>query len=180
MPGGVANADLELEERRTEVARLYVQGLTQHEICKRFGVTQQTISHDLKRIREAWRNSAIRDFDALRDEQLAKIDEAERRAWEVFERSCEDAVKTRREIDDKGEFGEGYMERVGQAGDLRALDTVLKCIERRCKLLGLDAPTKISETDSKGNDLTAEERQERARQLLLRHGYQANTKASAN
>lgn len=180
MPGGVANADLELEERRTEVARLYVQGLTQHEICKRFGVSQPTISHDLKRIREAWRNSAIRDFDALRDEQLAKVDEAERRAWEVFERSREDAVKTRREVDADGKFGEGYMERVGQAGDLRALDTVLKCIERRCKLLGLDAPIKHAETDSKGNDVSAEERQERARQLLLRHGYQANLKASAN
>ncbi|WP_166830672.1 helix-turn-helix domain-containing protein [Thalassoroseus pseudoceratinae] len=162
---------MKTEERRVQVSRMYAEGKTQAEIAEAVGVSQLQVCHDLKMVRRHWRESAIRDFDALRDEQLAKIDEAERRAWEVFERSCEDAVKTRREVGENGEFGTGYMERVGQTGDVRSLDLVLKCVERRCKLLGLDAPQKVVETDAAGNDLSAEERRERARQMLIRHGY---------
>lgn len=36
-------------------------------------------------------------------------------------------------------------------GDVAAVDRVLKIGERRAKLLGLDAPTKIAETDPDGN-----------------------------
>jgi len=171
MKPGRRRQRMESEERRVQVARLYAKGKTQAEIAETVGVSQSQVCHDLKMVRRHWRESTIRDFDALRDEQLAKIDEAERRAWEVFERSQEDAVKTRREVGEDGDFGSGYMERVGQAGDVRSLDLVLKCVERRCKLLGLDAPQKVAQTDTAGNDLTAEERRERARQMLLRHGY---------
>ena len=32
------------------------------------------------------------------------------------------------------------VKKEGQAGDPRFLDGVLKCVERRCSILGLDAP----------------------------------------
>jgi hypothetical protein len=34
--------------------------------------------------------------------------------------------------------------REGQVGDPRYLDGVLKCIDRRCAILGIDAPKKIA------------------------------------
>ena len=45
-----------------------------------------------------------------------------------------------------------------QAGDVKAVDTALKVGKRRAELLGLDAPTKIAETDADGNDLTDDAR----------------------
>lgn len=48
--------------------------------------------------------------------------------------------------------------REGQIGAPRFLEVIQSCLERRAKLLGLDAPEKFAETDSDGNDLTDEER----------------------
>lgn len=40
-----------------------------------------------------------------------------------------------------------------QNGSLAAIDRILKIMERRAKLLGLDAPTKVSPTTKDGDDL---------------------------
>ncbi|MHC4984512.1 MAG: hypothetical protein ACYTF6_15275, partial [Planctomycetota bacterium] len=71
------------------------------------------------------------------------------------ERSCEDAesstLKTKGKVqkhqDSDGRFVAEQpavvaKARKGQAGDPRFLAGVQWCIERRCKILGLDAPTK--------------------------------------
>jgi hypothetical protein len=42
---------------------------------------------DLKAITEQWKQSAVRDFDALRAEQLAKLCNLERELWEAWQRS---------------------------------------------------------------------------------------------
>lgn len=44
-----------------------------------------------------------------------------------------------------------------QAGDVRAIDTALKVAERRARLLGLDAPTKIAPTTPDGEGLYSPE-----------------------
>lgn len=43
-----------------------------------------------------------------------------------------------------------------QMGNVRAVDTALKVAERRARLLGLDAPTKIAPTDPNGNALPSQ------------------------
>lgn len=105
----------------------------QVEIGERIGISQQQVSHDLKRVREQWMQSSIRDFDAVRAEQLAKIDEVERQAWEGWRRSFES---------DKD-------------GEPRYLDQVHKCIERRCKMLGLDAAQQVDATVKSGDERLA-------------------------
>ena len=40
-----------------------------------------------------------------------------------------------------------------EGGDVKAVDTALRVADRRAKLLGLDAPTKVAPTDAAGNDL---------------------------
>lgn len=54
-------------------------------------------------------------------------------------------------------------------GHLGAIQTVLKVMQQRAKLLGLDAPLKVAKTDTKGRDIVTmsnEERAERVEQLL--------------
>ena len=46
--------------------------------------------------------------------------------------------------------------RTGQYGDPRFLKIALECVERRCKLLGLDAPEKHQHTGADGRPLVME------------------------
>lgn len=133
--------DTETLARREEVARLYLQGKTQAEIGRQFGVTQGRISQDLKVIRAAWLASAIRDFDALKAQELAKIDEVERAAWHGWERSLENKETSFDEHGAKGARSGSRSE--GQSGNPAFLNTVLTCIERRCAILGIDAPKRF-------------------------------------
>lgn len=84
----------EREFHLAEVARLYLQGKYQSEIATARSVTQSSISKDLKVLQERWRRSADRDFNAAKQEQLAKIDLLEREAYAAWERSKLDKETT--------------------------------------------------------------------------------------
>jgi transcriptional regulator with XRE-family HTH domain len=141
--------DTEVLSRRTEVARRYLQGEMQEQIAQSFGVTQGQISQDLKAIRAAWLASAVRDFDALKAQELAKIDAVEREYWLAWERSKKDkeiSVQEGGEVDPqtrKPRIKKVVMRKEGQAGNPAFLAGVLTCIERRCSILGLDAPKRF-------------------------------------
>ncbi|HEV3024962.1 MAG TPA: hypothetical protein VGX76_20955, partial [Pirellulales bacterium] len=42
------------------------------------------------------------------------------------------------------------LERMGRHGDAKYLEVVLRCIDKRCAIRGLDAPKKIAPTDPAG------------------------------
>lgn len=130
--------------RRQQVAARYLRGEYQSQIAYDLGLTQAQISLDLKAIRAEWLKSSLRDFDALKSEQLAKIDAAEAEAWAAWERS-----KIVREItvteatDGALPSRKATMRKEAQVGDPRFLERILKCVEQRCALLGLNAPQKL-------------------------------------
>ena len=141
--------DTEVLARREDVARRYLQGQTQSEIADVFGVSQAQISKDLAAIRAAWLASAMRDFDAAKAQELAKIDTVEREYWLAWERSKKDkeiSVQEGGEVDPqtrKPRIKKVVMRKEGQAGNPAFLAGVLTCIERRCSILGLDAPKRF-------------------------------------
>ena len=68
------------------VGELYVQSWTQTRIAHELGVTQATISTDVKALHEQWRDSGVRDFDLARSIELEKLNLLEREAWEAWKR----------------------------------------------------------------------------------------------
>ncbi len=145
------------------------------ELDSRMAGLQATISRDLAAIRAAWLASAVRDFDAARAEELAKIDAVEQQAWIAWERSTEDKEITQQVLidtpivitDEKGR--EQVVSKVrkrltsrkeGQAGAPAFLTIILTCIERRCAILGLDAPRRFT---INWEELTPEQEAELAR-----------------
>jgi hypothetical protein len=137
------------ERDLAEVSRLRLQGLTQAEIALRLGVSQQQISRDLKRIARQWRaesDRSVRDLIAI---ELARLDQVESDSWDAWERSCQPATK-RTEARGGGRVTETTVQRVG---DPRFLDKVLECIEHRCGLIGLDAPTEHEHTGRDGQQI---------------------------
>lgn len=126
---------LQMLERRKNVAKRYLRGETQWEIARAFEVDQATISTDLKAIQKEWLDQAILDRGEWTARELARLDEVERQAWMSWSKSQENAeirrAKTRGGTEEKETVSKG------QAGDPRFLEIVLKCVAKRCELLGL-------------------------------------------
>ena len=127
---------LEMMERRRKVVVLYLRHIDQVTIAQQLGVTQATVSRDLKALTQQWLAESVQAVEAVKARELAELDDMERECAMQF-----------------------HVEK-----NPAWLDRRLKCKERRAKLLGLDAPTKTALTDPTGEReagqpaLTEEER----------------------
>lgn len=137
----------ELELRRQYVNELYLQGKYQADIAalvaSRFGyeVTQQTISNDLRAVKEQWMRRSTALINEHIAEELAKIDQLEREYQAMFEKS-------------KGKNGR-------RLGDVKYKMRVEWCIDRRCQLLGVDAPKRTEISGVNGGPIRFEDVRQR-------------------
>src|SRR5690348_1604469 len=125
-----------IEKRRQQVAEFYLHGWTQQRIAAELNTSQGTVCSDLKKLQKQWRESSIRDFDLARAEELQKLAQIEREAYEAWEQSkkpAQSAVVS-------GENGTAQARKTikNRHGDPRLLEIVLKCIAARRMILGLD------------------------------------------
>lgn len=123
------------------MADLYLQGWLQVDIAAELGINQSTVSRDLKALHKVWLKAALLDFNEAKARELAKVDRLEREYWRAWQRSCEDAETMRQEGDASG-VDKIVKTAKGQAGDPRFLSGVQWCIEKRCKILGIEAAQK--------------------------------------
>jgi hypothetical protein len=82
--------------------------------------------------------------------ELQKLDRVEREAWAAWERSQQPAQSAVMSGDGVGQHTRKAMH--SQHGDLRALETVLKCNAARRAMLGLDAPMQIAPVMPNGEE----------------------------
>lgn len=140
----------QLARDRTEEARLWCQGRTLRQIAEeitasrpyRIGYTQ--VRNDMEAVLKEWRSERM---DLMQDHvtaELARINHMEATAWAEWDRSRLDRQRkiTKRTTGDAGAKDEAGITTEGRLGDPRYLATVQWCIERRCRMLGLDAPEK--------------------------------------
>lgn len=138
---------------------MYLRGIQQADIAERLQVSVPTVERDLAIVRERWKQAGIRSVDERKSSELEVIDRIEREAWRAWRRSQKDTITVTRK---EGETTETTVRSQGQAGNPAYLDTVLKCVDRRCKLLGLDAPQQV---DLNIHDMSDDELAEQERQL---------------
>ena len=136
--------NIQIEDDRREIASLYLQGKTQQVIADRLHMTRQMVGYDLKAIQRRWREDTARELDADKARELAKIDELERTYWAAWESSLEQRETTATARTEAGDSirTTGQMKRESQGGNPVYLQGVMSCMQRRARLLGLDAPTK--------------------------------------
>lgn len=144
---------------RRRISEMYLRGDLQADIAKELSLSQSTVSADLAVLRDEWLASSIMDFNDRRAQELAKIDDLEREYWTAWKRSQQDAEIRVKEAIKRGEKNQETMiqkaqERTeAQIGDPRYLSGIQWCINKRCELLGLDAPKKIAPTKPDGSQL---------------------------
>jgi predicted transcriptional regulator len=133
---------IQRESHREEIAKLVLQNWTQTAIANFLEIGQSTVSRDLQEIRRKWRESAIRDFDEAKAIELAKIDLLEAEYWQQWEKSKQPKRSQKHEEGDRTKV---TVTEENRCGNPAYLNGVLACIERRCKLLGLDAEVKYQD-----------------------------------
>lgn len=115
-----------IEMRRRLVEQMHIQGETARGIARLltragYEVSNRTISTDINLIHEKWRDAANVDVEGARAAELAKITELEHRCWNGMVNSL---------------AGRNHNAAVGY------MNSMIRALERRSKLLGLDVPTR--------------------------------------
>lgn len=131
--------------RLPEVTRLYLHGWTVQQLASRFKCTLATIYNDLNTARELWRQRAVQETAAWVAEQLARLDQCERAAWEGWSRSLEkeEIQQTENASTPSGESTRLRRTVKESTGRPEYLKTVLGCIAERSRLLKLTEPETI-------------------------------------
>ena len=148
MTPGRRNSSDAVLKRRAIVSEMYLAGKTQYQISCVVHVTPQQVSQDLRRIREQWRNTTLLNVDEKVGLELARVDQVEHEAWKAWDDSIgKHAVVMEKE----GKDGIETITRTEKlSGDPRFLVTMLRCVDIRCRILGLYARTGIRATYAVG------------------------------
>jgi hypothetical protein len=145
---------LQVQQRRTAVARLYLKQRTQAEISQTVGVSQGTVSRDLKAIQAEWQRQRLDDFAQVKLRELARVDQLEREYWQAWERSCQDREQTLQEktTAPTGDRLKAGTRSEGRDGNPEFLRGIERCVELRCKITGAFAAVKIAPTTPDGEE----------------------------
>jgi len=126
-----------------KVSEMYLHGKTQPEIAEIIGVSQPTISKDLKELRKRWLEKSVQKIDARKAEELAKVDQLERVYWGGWKKSNE-YQSIKKKVNGKDVTVLIPVDSSHPFGAKGFLDSIQWCINKRCQILGVDAPQKIA------------------------------------
>lgn len=123
-----------------EIARLVIrQGVKPRRIAEKLRISESKARSALKRIRRQWMRRMDQSFDRLIAEEVARLDEVERAAWEGWDRSLRDEIsQTSKDISGSdSDKHEATIKRTSKAGAPAFLATIASAVKQRSELLGL-------------------------------------------
>lgn len=157
----------EKERDRGIVAEYYIKGYSLRYIAQiiaqkvgnGYSVNHNTVSNDINALLKEWRETRVQDIDSLKVLELEKLDKLERTYWEAWEKSIEDYKK--KTVKAKGKASDGakpdYKEMTETEmiayGNPSYLQGIERCIDKRCKILGIDAPLKHEHGGKEGGPI---------------------------
>ena len=158
---------VEVAERRKSIADLVLKGWTQMAIAAHLKVAQSTVARDLDEIKRHWRESAIRDFDEAREQEIRKMNLVETEAWAGWLRSQGPVQAASLTEGKDGSRRSSSLKH--QYGNPRFLEQIIKCSVHRSALLGLQ-PLPLPQEDPIHDHVSLEVRRERVLGLLTQLG----------
>lgn len=123
-----------LSERRTRAMWLWFQGKSTADISRELGVGERQVRTDLARARQEWGEGIKRKLTYELNKRLTQYDMLKVEFFAAWKASQVKSVRA-------GVTGDAEV--VTQPGDPRFLTGYRECLDRECKLLGLDSPEKI-------------------------------------
>lgn len=164
-----------IQVRRSRVSQLYLRRFSQWDIAQKCGVDRSVISKDLKAIHQEWEENRAGERSRWIGRELAAIDRLERTCWRAWDRSRKDAeTRTAKTVRTAGgERTEASKREEGQTGDPRFLAGIERCIELRCKILGI-ITSKHEHSGPDGGAIPVE-----VREIVVRNRSEASAVLSA-
>ena len=116
--GGSYEASVLLELQAIKMYRMRVQGYTVVEIAEELGIAHQVVTINLRRVMQELKALSEQEADSYRAYELTRLDNL----FKSLQAKIEE-------------------------GDVNAVNAAVRVIERRCKMLGIDAPQEIKIDD---------------------------------
>ena len=129
--------------RDGEIAKLAIRHQVQPKmIAASLKMDEAEVRSSLKRIHRGWLKRIDQSFDRLIAQEVARLDEVEKAAWEGWDRSLRDEVsQTSKDVSGSdSDKHEATIKRTSKAGTPAFLSTISSTIKQRCELLGLVDP----------------------------------------
>lgn len=139
----------EYEERRASIWRMWTRGTVQREIAKAHGISDRQVRYELKLLEDRWKAETAESIAEEKERILQENQELLRTCWEAWERSL---IVKRAEMIEKVEGGgdgpvsRKQLKKENSGGTPAFLDGVGKCLDRRCKILGIGQTNLVSGT----------------------------------
>lgn len=158
---GAPRKDWEKERDQNITTEWYLKGYTTRKIAEIIGkqvgngytTTHKTVSQDIKALLKQWSQERIHDINSQKLIELEKLNKLEQTYWDAWEKSLENHTKVINKA--KGTVGSQTPDsqeitetKIIEYGEPRYLQGIERCIDKRCKLLGLDAPIKTEAQDN--------------------------------
>jgi predicted transcriptional regulator len=136
-----AQRELDLDK----LSEMRLEGKSQNEMAQALGLSQSQVSQDLKKLDARW-EAAIGNTHLHKAREAAKLDRLERKFNEAWKRSLEDKET---KVAEKITVGEVTRTKAvsrleKRDGNPAFLAGALACIEKRCALIGLAAPKRLT------------------------------------
>jgi len=141
---------------RTRIASLYLSGNNEQEIAKMLGVSQSTISRDIKTLQAEWIERSSQDINTLKAEEIAylKAKRVELEAiWQLSQNRI-NTIKTKRATMVGGVI---TQQELSEREELELADTkigqlLISISEKLTALTGIEAPKKLASTTPDGSE----------------------------
>ena len=147
---GIKRSNAQRHKDRLVISDLYLKGNGQYQIAEKLGISQATVSRDIKVLIRYWKIMQQKNVDSLKEQELAKINKLEVEAWEAWEKSKTQFRSTtiKRQGLTKENIetlpAETTVRTEDQCGDPRFLQSVQWCIQRRIEIFGLNSPLEVN------------------------------------
>jgi len=137
------------------ISRLKMMGYTAVEILERLNehnkgicepITLNQLHSDFNTCKKIWSQSILYSQNEMRAEVAAELDRVKLNAWRSYEQSCLKSNRTVATIDAMSKQTIGPVQPIGPVqitqevryGDVRCLDTVLRALQQKSLLFGLN------------------------------------------
>ncbi len=154
----------QIEIDQAAIAEMMSRGFTNLRITdainsvRPYKLSTRTIRHDMEKIRQKWHTAQMESLTVHINRELQLLDYLQVEALDGWERSKAEKQKSEAEKADFSDQGKragtrSKLTRENRDGTPEFLAVALKCSERRCRILGLDAPTKSEHSGPDGMPL---------------------------
>ncbi len=133
---------IQAQRDRVEVAKLYLQGYTQLQIADKLEIDQSTVCRDLQVVKRQWQQQALGHANELIQAELERLRLIEQQAWEAWNHSRQNTIGATVHEQLQEALGGNVATRSrtdSKVGENSYLETILRVIQQRVKILGLDA-----------------------------------------